>query len=118
MSKEATTQAEATREPHDKHPHRRKAQVAIHKTYAPRKKILVKRTAGKHITVFERAWPRKGLPLSERNQVTIGDFVYKKSKGRGKLAGKWYKLRKGEKLEDIIKDRGLEAVLVDRPPNE
>jgi hypothetical protein len=118
MKKEAATQAEATRERDDKHPHRRKVQVAIHKTHAPHKKIIVKRTAGKHISVFERRWPRKGLSLNERNQVTVGDFVYKKSKGRGKLAGKWYKLRRGEKLEDAIKNRGLEAVLVDYPSNQ
>jgi len=64
--------------------------------------------AKKHVTFFTIRKRKKGLPLSERNQVTVGEFVYKRSRARlgSPLYGKWWKRRKGEK----------EAVLVDSPP--
>jgi len=50
--------------------------------------------------------------------VTKGEVVYKRSDAHegSPLYGKWYKLRKGESAEDAIKNRGLEGVLVDSPP--
>jgi len=97
-SEQADAQGEMTHNKDDKHPHRRKVQVAIHRTSSPRKKLLATRTTGKHVTVFERRYPRKNLPLSEKSQVTIGEFVYKRSKARedSPLCGKWHKYRKGE----------------------
>jgi len=125
MSKQSDAKGELTWNPHDKHPHRRKVQ----RTKAERKFLggrvkpmrLGAVHARKHLSVFPIRERRKGLPLSERNQVTIGEFVYKRSRGRlgSPLYGKWYKLRKGESAKEAIAREGsLEAILVDSPPVE
>jgi len=87
MSKQ--TQGETTFDPHDKDPHRRKVQIS-----KPNKSFV-----------------RKPKPKRPRNQVTIGEFVYTRSKARAgsPLYGKWYKRRKGESL--------IESVIVDSPPD-
>jgi hypothetical protein len=72
-----------------------------------------KRVAKKHVTRFPVKERRNNLPRSERNQVTIGEFVYKRSKGHAGLSGKGYKLYKGEKVEDAIRMRGVKEVIVD-----
>lgn len=109
MGKQADTQGETTFNPHDKDPHRRKVQISKSDELFVRKpKRLGAVAAGKHLTVFPIRERRKGV----RNQVTIDEFVYTRSKARGgsPLYGKWYKLRKGESVK--------EAILVDSPPVE
>lgn len=117
MSKESSTQAETTYDPHDKDPHRRKVHISKPNELFVRKKPEPKRLgaikAGKHLTVFSVKKRRKGI----RNQVTIGEFVYKRSKARlgSPLYGKWYKLHKGETITEAIKNRRLDTILVDSP---
>ena len=108
MSKHADTQGETTFNPHDKDPHRRKVQISKSDKLFVRKepKRLGAVRAGKHLTFFSIRKRRKGI----RNQVTIGEFVYTRSKARegSPLYGKWHKRRKGESIK--------EAILVDSPP--
>ncbi len=113
MSKQTDTQGQTTQNKDDKHPHRRKVQIAKTDESSLKKPQRIGAVqAEKHITIFPIRERRKNLPLSERSQVTIGEFVYKRSKARvgSPLYGKWYKLQKGKSLED--------AVLVDSLPIE
>lgn len=114
MSKQSDAEGELTYDPNDKHPHRRKVKMTKTEETFHRRKVKPVRlgalVAGKHLTIFPISERRKGLPLSERSQITIGDYVYKRSRARpgSPLYGKWYKRRKGER----------EAILVDSPPVE
>ena len=113
--RQASTQGEVTSDPHDKGPHRRKVQTAkSDESFVRKPKRLGAVVAKKHVTVFPIRERRKGV----RNQVTIGEFVYKRSDARegSPLFGKWYKLHKGESVEEAIHTRGKEAVIVDSPP--
>jgi len=96
MSKQKDEQGETTFNPHDKKPHRRKVQVSKPVESSVRKPYRLGAVAAKkHITIFPIRARRKNLPISERSQVTIGDFVYKRS--RSQLGyGKWHKYRKGD----------------------
>ncbi len=99
MSKQTDTQGETTFNQHDKHPHRKKVQRAKEKVPIPTKTmtITIAPKGRKYVYSFERRYPRKNLPLSERSQVTKGEFVYKKSKSQyPPLYGKWHKYRKGD----------------------
>jgi hypothetical protein len=116
MGKQSDAEGELTSDAHDRHPYRRKVQrTKTEKRFYGRKTEPVRLgavTAGKVLTIFPIRERRRGLPLSERNQITIGDYVYKRSKARSgsPLYGKWYKIRRGQSLS--------EAVLVDFPPVE
>jgi len=113
MSEQSDAQGEATFNPHDKEPHRKKVQISKSpELFVKKPKRLRAVVAKKHLTVFPISERRKNLPLSERSQVTMGEFVYKRSKARkgSPLYGKWYRLHKGESLEH--------AVLIDSLPIE
>ena len=64
--------------------------------------------AKKHLTIFPVRERRKNLPLSERSQITIGEYIYVRSRAvaGSPLYGKWYKKRKN----------GTEIEIVDYPP--
>jgi hypothetical protein len=121
-NEQADTQGQTTYNKDDKHPHRRKVQRAKQDVPAPVKTmtVTIAPQGRKYVYSYERRYPRKNLPLSEKSQVTIGKVVYKKSNARedSPLHGKWYKLYKGESIEDAIKKRGEKEVLVDSPPIE
>lgn len=100
-SKQKDAQGETTFNPHDREPHRRKVQLSKSpELIAKKPKRLGAVVAKKHLTIFPIGERRKNLPLSERSQVTIGEFVYKKSKARvgSPLYGKWHKYSKGENV--------------------
>jgi len=118
MSKQSDTQGQTTHSEDDKHPHRKKVQIAETDESSLKKSRIGAVRAKKHITIFPMRERRKKLPLSERKQVTIGEFVYKRSKGHLRLEGKWYKLYKGENVADAIRKRGEKEVLVDLLPIE
>jgi len=122
MSKQTDTQGQTTYNKDDKHPYRRKVQLAKENVSIPIKTMTVTIVpkGRKYVYSYKRRYPRKNLPLREKSQVTKGEFVYKKSNARegSRLHGKWYKLYKGESIEDAIKKRGEEAVLVDSLPIE
>jgi hypothetical protein len=106
---------ELTKDIHDDEPHRRKVQTAkTDESFLGKPRRIGAVVAKKHMTIFPIRERRKGVT----NQVTKGEFIYKRSDARedSPLYGKWYKLRKGENAEDAIKNRGLEGVLVDSPP--
>lgn len=101
MSKQTDAQGETTFNPQDKDPHRRKVQLSKSTESSVRKLTKPSRigavAAKKYVAVFSIRERRKNLPLTERNQVTIGEFVYKKSKSQyPPLYGKWHKHRKGD----------------------
>jgi len=98
VSKQTDAQGETTFNPHDKDPHRRKVQLSKSTESSVRKPSRTGAVkAKKHVDVFSIRERRKNLPLTERNQVTIGEFVYKKSKSQyPPLYGKWHKHRKGD----------------------
>jgi hypothetical protein len=112
---QSDAEGELTPNAHDKHPYRRKVQrTKAEKRFVGRRAQPVRLgavAAGKHLTIFPIRERRKGLPLSERNRVTVGEYVYKRSKARpgSPLYGKWHKYRKGENI--IIET-------VDSPPTE
>lgn len=100
-SKQKDAQGETTFNPHDGEPHRRKLQLSKSpELFAKKPKRLGAVVAKKHLTIFPIGERRKNLSLNERSQVTIGEFVYKRSKARvgSPLYGKWHKYRKGENL--------------------
>jgi len=117
MSKQSETQGQTTHNKDDKHPHRKKVQIAKTDESSLKKPQRIGAVqAKKHITIFPMRERRKNLPLSERKQVTIGEFVYKRSEGHLGLSGKWYKLQKGENVADAIRKRGEKEVIVDSLP--
>jgi hypothetical protein len=114
--KQASTQGEVTSDVGDKDPFRRKIQtIKSAELFGKKPKQLGAVAAKKHVTVFSVNERRKDV----RNQITIGNFVYKRSGARvgSPLYDKWYKLYKGESVEEAIKRRGKEEVIVDSPPN-
>jgi hypothetical protein len=115
VKKQASRQGETTHNKDDKHPHRKKVQIVkSNRSFVRKPKRIGAVAAKKHITLFTIRERRKGV----RNQVTIDEFVYKRSNARegSPLYGKWYKLHKGESVEEAIHTRGKEAVIVDSPP--
>ena len=118
-SEQADTQGQATYNKDDKHPHRRKVQRAKPDVPIPVKTmtVTIAPKGRKYLYRYKRRYPRRNLPLSERKQVTIGEFVYKKCETFGHR-DKWYKLYKRESITDAIRKRGEKEVLVDLPPIE
>jgi len=114
--KQASMQGEVTSDINDKDPHRRKVQTAKSGKSFARKKRLGAVAAKRHVTIFPLKERRKNV----RNQIMIGKFVYKRSGARkgSPLYGKWYKLHKGENVEEAMHRRGKEVVIVDSPPRE
>lgn len=119
MSEQTDTQGQTTYNKGDKHPYRRKVQLAKKNVPTPIKTmtVTIAPKGRKYVYSYERRCPRKNLPLSERKQVTIGEFVYKRCKTFG-YEDKWYKLYKGEKVDDAIRKRGEKEVIVDSLPIE
>jgi len=102
---QSVAEGELTSNSHDKHPYRRKVQrTKAEERFLGRRVEPVRLQArlspsGKVLNIFPVRERRKGLPLSERNQVTIGEYVYKRSRSLySPLCGKWHKYRKGENI--------------------
>jgi hypothetical protein len=113
--KQASTQGEVTSDVGDKDPFRRKIQTIKSALFAKKPERLGAVATKKHVTIFSISERRRGV----RNKITTGNFVYKRSGARkgSPLYDKWYKLYKGESVEEAIKRRGKEAVIVDLPPS-
>ena len=96
MSRQSDKEGQTTFDPHDKDPYRRKVQLSK-PTEPPVKKLDSEQyrigavAAKKHVTVFTISARRKNIPLDERRQITIGEFVYRRQ------GSKWGKYHKGDK---------------------
>lgn len=102
MSKQSDKEGQTTLNPHDGEPNRRKVQLSK-SVESPVKKInsepyRIGAVAAKmHVTVFAIRARRKNIPLDERRQITIGEFVYRRH------GSKWDKYRKGDnKILDTV----------------